>query len=257
MPAAEVDGLSINYEVFGSGPPVLLIHGLGSSVGDWERQVERFEGSWALIAVDLRGHGESDKPPGPYEMADFANDAACVLDRLEVGTAPVVGLSLGGMVGFQLAADRPDLVDRLMSVNAVQALEFNGFRKKAQVAQRKLVIRFGGMERVGKVLARRLFPDMAAEQELMVERWKRNDKIAYTASLQAALDWPGVVDEMARFDKPITVVASDQDDTPLEDTRRYVDLMPSAEMIVIEGAGHAVPVERPEAFNRVLADFLG
>jgi len=256
MPAVEVDGLSINYEVFGSGPPLLLIHGLGSSVRDWERQVERFQGSRALIAVDLRGHGESDKPPGPYEIADFAHDAACVLDRLEVGTAPVVGLSLGGMVGFQLAADRPDLVDRLMSVNAVQALEFNGFRKKARVAQRKLVIRFGGMERVGKVLARRLFPDMAAEQELMVERWKRNEKAAFRASVQAALDWPGVVDEMARFDKPIVVVASDQDDTPLEETGRYVDLMPSAEMVVIEGAHHAVPVERPEAFNRVLADFL-
>ncbi|MEA1904095.1 MAG: alpha/beta hydrolase [Actinomycetota bacterium] len=258
MPIVEVNGVPIHYETSGTGRPVLFIHGLGSSTRDWERQVERFSDAYQMITVDLRGHGRSGKPAGSYSIGGFAEDVAVLLDQLDGGALPVVGISLGAMVGFQMAADRPDLVESLMAINAVQGFEVKSVGMKTQIAIRKLIARFAGMEKIGEILAGRLFPDedMGAERELMAERWAENDKQAYQASLQAILDWPGVVDEMSRFEKPIVVVASDQDYTPVETKQPYVDRMPSAELVVIENAHHAVPVERPEKFNAVLKDFL-
>lgn len=258
MPTVEVNGVGLHYEDSGGGPPVLLIHGLGSSARDWERQVEALAHSRRPIAVDLRGHGRSDKPPGPYSIELFATDVAGILEHLGAGPLPVVGISLGGIVGFQLAADRPDLVERLMVVNAVPAFEMDSFGMRAQIAIRKLITRFAGMERIGQMLAGRLFPDegMSGERALMVERWAENDKAAYRAAFRAILDWSGVVDRMSRFAKPVTVVASELDYTSVESKRPYIDAMPSAEMVVIEGAHHAVPMERPGEFNAVLEAFL-
>lgn len=258
MPAVEVNGLSLFYETVGSGPAVLLIHGLGSSTLDWERQVPALEGAHTVTTVDLRGHGQSEKPPGPYSIEAFAGDVAGLVDQLGLGPVAVVGISLGGMVGFQLAADRPDLVDRLMAVNAVQNFEIVSFAMRAQVLVRKLITLFAGMEKIGEVLADRLFPEEGMERErtLMVERWKTNDKAAYRASFQAILDWSGVVEEMRAFERPVLVVASDQDYTTVESKQPWVERMPTAQMVVIEKAHHAVPVERPEAFNEVLEDFL-
>ncbi len=258
MPGVEANGVRINYEDVGSGPPVVLIHGLGSSARDWERQIGPLSGSWRFIAVDLRGHGNSDKPPGPYSLSDFATDVARVIEHLDIGPLPVVGISLGGMTAFQLAADRPELVSRVMSVNALPVFDVDSTGMRVQIALRKLITRFMGMEKIGRVLAPKLFPDedMTAEREMLIERWAENDKRAYRAAFQAILDWPGVMEEMARFDKPILVVASDQDYTPVEAKRPYVERMPTARMVVIENAHHAVPVERPERFNEVLAGFL-
>lgn len=205
MPAVEVNGLSVHHETAGSGPPVLLIHGLGSSTQDWEKQVPAFEDSHTVICVDLRGHGRSENPPGPYSIEIFADDVAGLLDHLDIGPVAVVGISLGGMVGFQLAADRPDLVGRVMAINAVPAFDVSSIGMRAQIWMRKLIARIAGMEKIGK---------------------------------------------------PIVVVASDQDYTTVKSKRPYVDQTPGAEMVVIENAHHAVPVERPEVFNEVLKEFL-
>ena len=258
MPGVEVNGVTLYCKTAGSGPPVLLIHGLGSSTQDWERQVPVFEATHTMMALDLRGHGQSDKPAGPYSIAMFADDVAGVLDHLGVGSVAIVGISPGGMIGYQLAADRPDLVGRLMAVNAVPAFEMDSVGMRARIGVRKLITRFAGMEKTGELLAGRLFPDddMEEERALMVERWARNDKNAYRASFQAILEWPGVVQEMKSFGKPVVVVASDQDYTSVESKRSLVTKMPTAEMVVIEKAHHAVPVERPESFNAVLREFL-
>ena len=257
MPRVDVNGVEIYYEDVGSGPAVVLIHGLGSSTRDWERQIGPLSGSWRFIAMDLRGHGKSDKPPGPYSLSDFAGDVAAVIDHLGVGPVPVVGISLGGMTAFQLAADRPELVSRLMAVNALPSFDVAELGR-LQVALRKLVTRFLGMEKIAEILAPKLFPDedMAEEREMLIERWAQNDKRAYQAAFQAILDWPGVAAEMARFSKPILVVASDQDYTPVESKQPHVEAMPTARMVVIENAHHAVPVERPQRFNEVLSEFL-
>lgn len=257
MSQIEVNLTSIHYEATGEGQPLLLIHGLGSSTRDWERQVEHFAETYRVITVDLRGHGKSDKPKGSYSIQQFSDDVAALINQIDLAPVSVVGISLGGMVAFQLAADHPELIDRLVVVNA---LPDNKLLQEArgQIWMRKLIVRFLGLERMGKVLGARLFPgeDMEEQRALMAERWAENDKKAYQKSFQAAVDWPGVTEQLTDFDRPALMISSEHDYVGLEQKQPYLDALPDIGHEVIEDARHAVPMERPDRFNQVLKDFL-
>lgn len=259
MAQVTVNDIEMHYDRIGAGPPLLLLHGLGSSARDWESQIERFRGSHQLIVPDFRGHGRSDRPKGPYSIAGFAEDIARLIEELGVGPMPVVGISLGGMVGFQLAADRPELLTKLIAVNALPAFEMTRVSQKIQVAVRKVITRRLSMEKIGKVLSKRLFtdPDMGEQRSTMVRRWSENDKRAYEETFDAILAWPGVKAEMAQTEVPIVVINSELDYLAPEDKQPYIDAMPTAESVVIADAHHAVPMERPGRFNDVLERLLG
>lgn len=258
MQQIEVDGAAIAYDDIGDGDPVIFVHGLGSSARDWERQLDVFSATHRMITVDLRGHGRSDKPGGPYSIEMFASDVAALIEHLHLAPASVVGISLGGMVAFQLAATRPELIDKIAIVNA---LPDNDLLAEApvQIAIRKLIVRLLGLRRMGEFLAPRLFPDddMEEERRMLVERWAENDKRAYRASFQAILDWPGVTDQLADYPGPMLMISASDDYVPLEKKQPYLDRLSQIEHVVVPNSHHAVPVERPEAFNAVLADFLG
>ncbi len=259
MAQVTVNGIELRYDRVGEGPPVLLLHGLGSSARDWENQVDRFWAVRDLIVPDLRGHGRSSKPAGPYSIEVLAQDIAGLIERLEVAPLPVVGISLGGMVGFQLAADRPDLVSRLIAVNALPAFEMTRISQRIQVGLRRVITRRLSMEKIGQVLSKRLFtdPDMDQQRATMVQRWAENDKTAYQATFNAILEWPGVKEAMSETSIPITIINSDLDYLSPDDKQPYIDAMPTAASVVIADAHHAVPMERPERFNAVLETALG
>lgn len=250
-------GTAIAYDDVGSGDPVVFIHGLGSSARDWERQVDVFASTHRVITVDLRGHGRSNKPPGPYSIEQFASDVAGLIDHLGIAPVSVVGISLGGMVAFQLAAARPDLLDKVVIVNALPDNDLLA-DARMQVAIRKMIVRVLGLRRMGAFLAPRLFPDedMEEERQILVERWAENDKRAYQASFQAIIDWPGVTARIGDFSGPMLMVSASDDYVPLATKQPYLDRLPQIEHVVIGNSHHAVPVERPDAFNRVLAEFL-
>lgn len=257
MPEVALNDITMHYERRGSGHGVLFLHGLGSSARDWENQVglaDRYE----LVIPDLRGHGHTSRPPGPYSIEQFAADIAGLLESLSLGPVVVVGISLGGMVAFQLGADRPDLVAGIVAVNALPAFEMKRIGQKVQIAIRKLMTRRLSMRRIGEVLSKRLFPDagMEAQRATMVERWAENDKAAYQATFNAIVAWHGVAEAMSRFEKPITVISSELDYVAPADKVRYVAAMPSAGMVVIENAHHGVPMELPEQFNEALEQAL-
>jgi 3-oxoadipate enol-lactonase len=115
VPQVAVRGISLHHEVAGSGPPVLFISGTG---GDLRTKPGPFDSPLArrctLAAYDQRGLGQSDKPPGPYTMADYADDAAGLLDALGWESVGVLGVSFGGMVAQELAIRHPERVRRLV-----------------------------------------------------------------------------------------------------------------------------------------------
>ncbi|MFZ0626748.1 MAG: alpha/beta hydrolase [Acidimicrobiia bacterium] len=249
-----VGDTTIHYEVAGNGPPLLFLHGLGSSTADWERQVPHFSETHEVITLDFPGHGMSDIPPGPYTIKGLSDDVALFIEKLGRHPLKVVGISLGGMVGFQLAADHPELVERLVVVNAVQAFRLETVAQRMQIPVRRLIVRFMGMRKMGEVLSRRLFPDedLETERTVLIERWAKNDKRAYLDTLWAISHWEGVEEEIAGFDRPIRVLSSDMDYMPTDVKRPYVEAMPTATMKVIDNAHHAAPMERPERFNQML-----
>lgn len=115
MAYLQINGLNLWYERKGDGAPLLFINGTG---GDLRRKPGPMEGPLAkrfdMVAYDQRGLGQTDKPDGPYSMADYADDAAAVLDELDWARAHVVGVSFGGMVAQNLAVRHPDRIEKLV-----------------------------------------------------------------------------------------------------------------------------------------------
>lgn len=257
MPYFTVDDACLYYDESGTGDPLLLIHGLGSSSRDWVEQISHFAAHYRVLRFDLRGHGRSERGAGPYSVAQFARDAAVLLRKLDVGPAHVVGLSLGGMVAFELGADAPQLVRSLVIANSVADTRLHSWGDVWFYVSRRLAVQLLGMRRVGRLLARKLFVKPSQEQlrRKFAERWARNDRQAYLRSVDAITRW-SAADRLDRIPAPTLLVASEEDYTPVATKNRVAARMPNAGLAVVQDARHALPVEKPEVFNGLVDDFL-
>lgn len=103
MPKAQINGINLFYEVHGEGEPLLLIYGLAGRGNGWKFQVEALSSNFKIITFDNRGVGESDQPVDVYSLAGMADDAAGLLDALDIESAHVFGISMGGMIAQEFA----------------------------------------------------------------------------------------------------------------------------------------------------------
>jgi pimeloyl-ACP methyl ester carboxylesterase len=259
MPKRQINDVELYYEASGqeAGEVVLFVHGLGSSGRDWEGQVPFFAERFRVVTADLRGHGRSEKPKGPYSMKMLAGDTAGLIEALGLGPVHVVGLSLGGMVAFQLAVDRPELIKSMVIINSGPEVVVRTLRDRWQVFVRRSIVRLLGMRKMGEVLAGRLFPKegQAELRAVFVERWAENDPKSYMAALNAIVGW-SVAEHLGAIKARTLVIAADQDYTPVAAKEAYVGLMKDAELVVIEDARHAVVMEKAGEVNEVVLGFL-
>ena len=208
------------------------------------------------MTFDLRGHGQSGKPGGPYDVPMFASDLAGLFEALGIQSAHVVGISLGGCVAFQFALDYPARVKTLTIVNSAPTL---GSREQAEkeIDRRVGIVEQFGMRGMGQALSTNLFPKLehALLRQTFVERWAENDPVAYVAATRSILNWD-VSDRLHSIQCPTLIVAADQDYSPVAVKEAYARLIAHSELVTIPDAHHAVPLERPQEFNAVLAQFL-
>ena len=258
MPYLTVNGLQTYFEMGGSGPTVVLIHGLGSCADDWVPQVPVLVPSFTVLALDLRGHGRSAKPPGPYTVAQMGEDVAALMTTVDTGPAHVVGLSLGGLVAQVLAAEHPELVRSLVLVNTFAHLRPEGLRGWLLYARRGLSLIGGGMEKQAQVIATSMFPrpDQKEIRRLVVARLSSNDPRAYRAAMWAALRFDGRR-LASHINVPTLVVAGDQDTTvSLAAKRKLAAGIKGARLEIVTGSGHVTPIDKADEFNRLLLDFI-
>ena len=257
MPIIKINGINTYYEIAGTGEPLLLIHGLGSSTLDWESQVEYFSKRYMVITFDLRGHGKTDKPPGPYTIPLFASDAFALIRELNVAPLHAAGLSLGGLILFQMAVTQPELFRSIVFINCLPDATAKDIRLRLMVFQRRMLIKLLPFSLLGKIGSKMLFPKPEHEnlRKLFVERFMQNDKKAYYNSFMAIRDWD-VTDRLGNIKCPVLVVSSDQDNTPIAMKEAYVTRIPEAKLVVIPDSRHAVTMERPTEFNKAMDDFL-
>jgi pimeloyl-ACP methyl ester carboxylesterase len=256
----ESGDVAIAYGEAGRGPPLLFLHGLGGSGADWAPLVERFRGSHRVLTPDARGSGQTRDllhPQGPFTIAQLAADLAALLGQLDAQPAHVVGWSLGGMIGLQLAADRPALVRSLTVVNSGP-----DWRPKTPLQRTALRLRGAvtGLLPPGlmaRPIAARLFPkpEQAALRRDYVARIGRNDKGAYAALLEAIVGW-SVLDRLGAMTMPVLCVASDGDYTSVASKEEWVRALPNGRLAVVPDARHALPLEAPEKLGVVLDGFL-
>ena len=257
MPIHKLEEINLYYEIHGEGEPLLFIHGLGSSSRDWELQLDLFAQNYQLILVDVRGHGRSGKPPGPYSIPLFAEDIKKLLQALQVGPVHILGISLGGMIAFQLGISHPELVKSLIIVNSTPELVARTVKDHLGIWQRLLIVRFLGMRKMGEVLGNRFLPDpeQAELRKIFIERWAENDKSTYTEAMKAVIGW-SVRDRLGEIRCPTLVLGSDGDYFPTAEKENYLKLIPGAELLVIENSRHALPAEKPAEFNSAVKAFL-
>lgn len=253
----ENDGCQLHYEDYGRGMPVLLVHGLGSSTRDWEYQIPALAARYRVIAIDVRGHGRSDKPRERYSIAAFADDVAALIEHLGLIDVHLVGISMGGMIGFQLGVDNPELLRSLTIVNSGPEVRPHSPKDYLDIAKRWTVSRLFSLEKIAAALGGLLFPlpEQADLRRKIQERWPQNDKRAYLSALDAIIGW-GVRDRLQRIHCPTLVVTADRDYTPVSLKETYVKEMPNARLVVIENSRHATPLDQPERFNATLLDFI-
>lgn len=256
------DGTRIFYRVVGphDGPPLLMLHGLGTDQLGWALQRRAFAARYRCILVDNRGSGRSDKPHGPYRLEDLAADAVAVLDAAGYESAHVVGASMGGALAQIMAVLHPERVRSL--VLACTACQLNEWRQELfqdWVEQ----ARSGGMHRwmtanlqwlIGPRSMRRLWP-VAKVIGLLAQRAPVHGLIGQLQALLATDD--DLMVELAHVTKPTLVIVGSQDIlTPVADSERIAALIPDSRLAVIRGAAHGFMVEHARTFNRTVLAFL-
>ncbi|MDG1582756.1 alpha/beta hydrolase [Pseudomonas sp. GOM6] len=250
-------GCQLHYEDRGQGEPVLLVHGLGSSIQDWEYQIPHLQRHYRVVAIDLRGHGRSGKPRERYSISQFAADVAALIEHLGLQQVHLVGISMGGMVGFQLGVDQPQLLRSLTIVNSSPEVKAKSAADWWMLAKRWTLSRVLSLNSIAKGLARLLFPhpEQAELRAKVEQRWPQNDKRAYLASLDAIIGW-GMRERLHSITCPTLVISGDRDYTPVSLKEAYVAEMPNARLLVIERSRHATPMDQPQRFNAALDEFL-
>ncbi|WP_022881139.1 alpha/beta fold hydrolase [Gryllotalpicola ginsengisoli] len=251
-----LDGTRISYRVFGDGatdaPAVVLVHGTALSQAIWRGfgWVRELQQQYRVITLDLRGHGRSDKPydEDAYDQALFVADVLTVLDTLEVRSAHYIGYSLGGRVGFELAASHPGRLASLVTL--------------------------GGSPRTGQgVFDRTFFPGcidtiVARGMQAFVDRWAEhlghpldnstqaallaNDGKALAAYMRKTEEDPGVpVHALSTLTLPLLMIAGTEDHSRVRAAARVQSLLPRMPVRLLDGATHGRTPRHPDALPAV------
>ena len=237
---------------------VVLSHALGCDLTMWDALANELAADCRVIAYDHRGHGSSAAPDGLYSMADLADDAAALLRELDTGPVVWIGVSMGGMVGQELALRHPALVRALVLANTT-----SGYPDAAREVwrQRIATVRAQGIEAIADAVMGRYFHDgFRSAQAATVARFRRRVVSTDVQGYIGCCNAVGTVDTTARLGAiaaPVLVIAGELDQgTPPEMARTLAETVPGAQLLVLEQASHLACIEQPQAFGQAVRGFM-
>lgn len=256
---ATINGIQLAYDDEGQGTPLVFLHAFPMNRRMWAPQVSVLASRYRVIAVDLRGHGESDAPLRRYSLDLFAEDLRALLDHLAVQQAVLIGLSMGGYLLFAFHRKYPERIKALVFADTrAEADKPEQVTWRFQLAQRAY---HGGASVVAdEMLPKLLAPGSQATPDVM-ERVRTiihsTPVTGIAGDLMAIAERPDSTGRLARIHCPTLVIVGQQDGlTTPDDNRRIAEGIAGARLAVIPAAGHLSSLEQPEAFNRALMAFL-
>lgn len=242
----------------GKGTPVLFVHALAMDGSLWTEVADNLQTHAPLYALDCRGHGRSDKPPGPYTTELFANDLLAVLSHLQAAEVHLVGCSMGATVAVAFAGRYPSRLASLTvidgtacyGVDVAQTWEIRGMRPSLE----------GFASMLDFQLSRWFSDRYAVSGAIGVTRattvFLKNDAAAYLETCRML----GQADEreaLARYKGPALVLVGSQDyATPISMAQEMAAIMPNSELKVLDGLKHFTPIEAPETIAQEIDDLL-
>jgi pimeloyl-ACP methyl ester carboxylesterase len=251
----DVGGLTLTVRTLGAeGQPLVLLHGLGVSGAVWQGAGRLLAPTVRLIAPDLRGHGESDKPSAGYLPRDYVGDIAALLAHEPSRPLSVLGHSLGAVVAALLAAERPELVSKLILVDP----PFDPERSREPIQQVER-LRHGDPGVLERELMRRE-PGMGElYAKALADLYRSAADGAFQAVLRGDVGFPSIVALLGGVKSETLVIAADPAlDAALgaEAAQRVADAIPHGTVLTIPGAGHAVHASKPREFAAAVLAFL-
>jgi pimeloyl-ACP methyl ester carboxylesterase len=230
-----VNGIKMYYEIYGTGEPLVLIHGNGGSISNFYGQIPFFSKHYKVIIADSRAQGKSGDNDQKLSYKLMASDWAALLDKLEIDSAYICGWSDGGVIGLIMAMDYPEKVKKLVSMGGCvlsdttaypeYVLEFN--RKALQYIDEKIA---------GKDTSK---------------NWLRLRKLM---EIWTEIDIP--FSALHKIKAPTIIMAGDKDMVREEHTIKIFQNIEKAHLCIFPGATHAIPVEDPETFNQAVHRFF-
>jgi pimeloyl-ACP methyl ester carboxylesterase len=240
----------------GSGPPLLLVHGLMVSGEMFEPVIENFAVRHRVIVPDLRGHGRSRGLPAPYTATQLASDLARLLDHLGIDSTAVLGYSQGGAIAQQLVLDQPQKCDRLI-LACTYAFNMATPREWLEGHLAPLLIRLLGLKRLANLVVSQSMLQMDKkladwlarimsdqDQTLMLTAW--NETMAFDSRKR-----------LAEIRCQTLIIAGSQDQgVPIHHARMLHEGIHGSRLVIVEGADHALIWTHTEEFVRVVHEFL-
>jgi pimeloyl-ACP methyl ester carboxylesterase len=251
MARARLNGIEIDYEASGSGPAVLLSHGYSATRRMWDAQHAALGDRHRVISWSLRGHGETESPADParYSADLTVGDMRALLGHLGVEHAVIGGLSLGGYVSLAFYLEHPEMVHALVICDSGPGYRSADARAawNTRALERAVALETRGLEALGR--------SREVREALALHRSAQG--LAHAARGMLAQEGSRVIDGLASIRVPTLIIVGDQDQPFLAPCEYMAKKIPGAKLEVIRGAGHSSNLDQPEAFNRVLLDFLG
>jgi pimeloyl-ACP methyl ester carboxylesterase len=264
LKSVTLHGDRVGYRDEGAGEVLLLVHGMGGSSNTWSGVIPLLARKYRVIAPDLLGHGESDKPRGDYSVGAFAVLLRDLLDSLEVSRVTVIGHSLGGGIAMQFAHQHRQYCERIVLISS------GGFG--GDVGRVLRLLSLPGSELVLPVIASR--PAILAGNAVRAlmgssDRFKarpslsnRDNRQAFLRTLRSVVDFRGqAVSALNRLSLhavlPALIISGDQDRViPVEHARAAHRILPNSRLHIMPGVQHHPPTERPETVARLIDGFV-
>lgn len=253
-----VNGIALRCVVEGSGEPLALIHGVGASLEVWDGVAARLRDRYRILRYDQRGHGKSEKVPGPYSVEDFAGDLRALMDALEIERAHVAGHSLGGLVAQSFALDYPERLSKLALISTVAGRTEDEERR---VEERLARVASGIAGDHFRASLDRWFTDefRAANPELLAAyaaRNQANDPACYAAAYRV-LAMTDLADRLPDITAETLVMTGehDQGSNPRMARLMHGHIQGSV-LRILPVLRHSILVEAPDVVANVLEDFL-
>jgi 2-succinyl-6-hydroxy-2,4-cyclohexadiene-1-carboxylate synthase len=266
-----INGIHLNIETAGRGQPFVLLHGFTGSAANWRAHVDVCAPHFTVVAVDLLGHGQSDSPPDParYRMEHCVEDLIAILDqlqpKLQLKPVNLLGYSMGGRAALHLAAVHPERVGKLILESASPGVADPAERAARAASDNALAdfIEQAGLEAfIDRWEALPLFASQArlpAELRAALRAQRRhNDPRGLANSLRGlgtGIQSP-LWERLPDINVPALLLAGELDTKFVSIARALAGSLPNARLEIVPGAGHAVHLEQPEVFDRLVLDWL-
>jgi 3-oxoadipate enol-lactonase len=243
-------GRKIFYTVQGKGTPLVFLHGAHGTHNLWKRQLQAFSPKYKVVTMDMRGHGASFKPRSGYRLEDMVEDVMALINHLRIKSAVFIGSSMGGVIAQMIGFEYPSRVGALVLVGTLAKAAWMG--EAEEIAKKA---KSEGYERGVRVW----FTPKSNPKDVEIAL-REASRVTPFFSVGVILENPGwdLRDQLSKIKAPTLIIVGKEDleTTPVIESRIIHRLIPGSKMQIVSKVGHLVMLEAPDAFNKLLGDFL-